>query len=100
MPSLPQVMTLSFTKLDNYGNMTFTGSVLSDGGSKVTDSGAVYSSTNNMPTLSDSVAHNGSGTGTIIAYIMQLKVGVTYYARAYATNSVGTSYGSAYSAMP
>ncbi|MBK6346847.1 MAG: hypothetical protein IPF68_13105 [Bacteroidales bacterium] len=36
---------------------------------------------------------NGSGTGTFTSGLTGLTEGTTYYARAYATNSIGTAYG-------
>jgi hypothetical protein len=47
------------------------------------------------PTISDSKTDNGaaSGTGAFTESITGLSAATTYYARAYATNSAGTSYG-------
>jgi hypothetical protein len=70
------------------------GNVTADGGASVTERGVVYSTTNTPPTTADTKATNGSGTGTFSATITGLTAGTTYYVRAYATNSVGTSYGS------
>lgn len=64
----------------------------SDGGSPITDKGMVYGTSTN-PDLSNSVFSTGtSGTGTYNSSLTGLNAGTTYYARAYATNAVGTSY--------
>jgi gliding motility-associated-like protein len=67
--------------------------VTSDGGASVSTRGIVYS-TSSSPTLSNSVISSGSGTGTFNADMSSLSQSTRYYVRAYATNSVGTSYGS------
>jgi len=61
-----------------------------------TDYGFVYSSTNNAPAITDSKVSKGasSATGSYSAELTSLTPGTTYYVRAYATNSVETSYGS------
>ncbi|WP_167856919.1 Ig-like domain-containing protein [Hymenobacter aquaticus] len=70
------------------------GNVTADGGATVTERGVVYSTTNTTPTTSDTKDTNGTGTGTFSETIGGLTAGTTYYVRAYAINSVGTSYGS------
>ena len=71
------------------------GNVTADGGEAVTARGLVWSSTNNTPTISDyeGITSNGTGTGAFTQTINALCPGTTYYVRAYATNSIGTSYG-------
>ncbi|WP_157815914.1 cellulose binding domain-containing protein [Spirosoma pollinicola] len=73
---------------------TLGGNVTADGGASVTQRGVVYSTTNATPTTSDTKVVIGSGTGTFSQSITGLTSSTTYYVRAYATNSVGTSYGS------
>ncbi|MBP1641270.1 MAG: hypothetical protein H6Q17_2853, partial [Bacteroidetes bacterium] len=62
-----------------------------DGGDTVTERGLVWNTTG-TPTTSDNKITNGSGTGSFTAIITGLSVGNTYYVRAYAINSKGTSY--------
>ena len=68
------------------------GNVTSDGGSPVTARGVCWS-TNQNPTVSDSKTSDGTGTGNFTSAINGLTPGTTYYVRAYATNSIATSYG-------
>ncbi len=81
---------------------SYGGNVTSDGGSSVTDRGVVYSTTDSTPTIGESGVtkeSNGTGTGVFSANANggTLIPGTTYYIRAFATNSNGTSYGSVYS---
>ena len=72
--------------------MTFIGEVTSNGGSSVTERGFVFG-TNPNPTVADSKVVVGSGMGYFTGSTSALPTG-TYYFRAFATNSTGTSYGS------
>ena len=45
------------------------------------------------PTVADSKTVNGTGTGSFASNLTGLQPATTYYVRAYATNSEGTSYG-------
>jgi hypothetical protein len=89
-PGAPVVLSTSASTVG--GVVTFIGDVTSNGGSSVTERGFVYS-TNPNPTISDSKVIVGSGTGTFTGSTEALPSG-TYYFRAFATNSTGTSYGS------
>ena len=89
--SLPTVLTAT------PGIVTSTsaflgGKVKFDGGATVTDRGVVWGLSAN-PTISDTKVANGSGTGTFTARVEPFTSLTTIHARAYATNSVGTSYG-------
>lgn len=68
------------------------GNVTSDGGSSVTARGVCWS-TVTSPTTADSKTSDGTGTGSYASAITNLTPGTKYYVRAYATNSVGTTYG-------
>jgi hypothetical protein len=67
------------------------GNVTSDGGSSVTSRGVCYSTSSNPTTPCTS---NGTGTGTFSASLSGLTASTLYHIRGFATNSVGTSYGS------
>ena len=87
--NLPTVQTNSATNVTTSG-ATISGNVISDGGANVTSRGFVYGTTiNNM---SQNI-QNGSGLGTFTSIPTGLAPGTTYYYKAYATNSAGTSYG-------
>jgi hypothetical protein len=81
------VSNITTTSADSGGNVT------ADGGSAVTARGVCWSTSAN-PTTADSITSDGTGTGTFTSSITGLNPGITYHVRAYATNSVGTSYGS------
>lgn len=68
------------------------GDVTDDGGVDVSDRGLCWSETHN-PTISNPNKSCGQGTGSFSCEISELKDGITYYIRAYATNSKGTAYG-------
>lgn len=62
------------------------------GGLAITDKGVCWS-TNQNPTIADSHTVNGTGTGSFMAQMNGLTAGQTYFVRAYATNALGTAYG-------
>jgi hypothetical protein len=68
------------------------GVVTADGGATVTDRGICWALSPN-PTTGDSHAHNSSGIGSFASSISGLTENLTYHVRAFATNSVGTAYG-------
>ena len=85
---------------DNASSVTISsatvgGNVTDGGGNAVTDRGIVYSTTNNMPTVTDTKLAIGNGTGAFSAALTGLTAATTYYLRAYATTATGTSYGAA-----
>ena len=68
------------------------GNVTSDGGAAVTARGVCWNTTGS-PTIANSKTTDGTGTGVFTSTILGLSKNTTYYVRAYATNSKGTSYG-------
>jgi hypothetical protein len=79
------------------GNISYTtasggGNVTSQGSTTVTVRGICWSTSSN-PTLADSHTIDGSGTGTFTSSMTGLTNNTLYYVRAYATNSIGTTYG-------
>jgi hypothetical protein len=67
------------------------GVITSDGGASITARGLVWGTSAGSSTFSITI---GTGTGTFTSSITGLTSGITYYIRAFATNSVGTKYGS------
>jgi hypothetical protein len=67
------------------------GNVTSDGGATVTARGVCYGTSSNPTTPCTS---DGSGTGVFKSSLSDLDPSTLYYYRAFATNSIGTSYGS------
>jgi gliding motility-associated-like protein len=88
----PFITTANITVFNTSGAI-MGGNVTGDGGAPVTERGIVYSSLNTIPTLGNSKVIVGSGTGVYSQNITGLTGGTVYYVRAYATNVVGTSYG-------
>lgn len=90
--TIPQVTT---TAVSNITATTATagGTIVSDGGSKVTASGVCWSKTNPSPTIADDTLKTNTATGTFTGQMKNLSTITTYYVRAYATNSAGTGYG-------
>ena len=86
--------TVETVGVDNITMTTATveGNVTNDGGSAVTERGICYSIYEN-PTLSDSIRRAGTGIGRYYCEMSNLTNATTYYIRAFATNSEGTSYG-------
>jgi uncharacterized protein (TIGR02145 family) len=88
--------TVSTTSISGIAVTTAVGGgdVTSDGGEAVTARGVVWSTSQN-PTVSNyqGITTNGTGVGVFISNLTGLAPHTTYYVRAYATNSVGTSYG-------
>ena len=90
--SLPTVTTTIVSSIRFNYAMT-GGNVTSEGGASVTDRGVVYSTTKNPTTTSATKVASGSGAGVFTTPLEYLSPNTTYYVRAYATNSVGTAYG-------
>ena len=91
-PTTPVLTTTNASNITLIGASS-GGNITSDGGAGITSRGVVWSTTQN-PTISLTTKTNdGVGVGTYTSNIASLTPNTTYYVRAYATNSVGTSYG-------
>jgi uncharacterized protein (TIGR02145 family) len=73
---------------------TSGGSINSDGGTPITAKGIVWSISTNPTIVLSTKTIDGLGINYFTSDITGLKASTKYYVRAYATNSVGTSYGS------
>jgi hypothetical protein len=87
----PEVSTALASVFDGT-SATLGGTVTFDGGTSVTERGIVYNTTG-TPTITDPKVQIGSGSGSFSRSLTGLDTNTTYYARAYAINSVGISYG-------
>ena len=93
VPSLPTVTTVGISNI--VGNTaTSGGNIVSDGGANIIARGVVWS-TIPGPTITTNqgITSNGTGTVAFISNLTGLSQAINYNVRAYATNSVGTSYG-------
>jgi uncharacterized protein (TIGR02145 family) len=88
VPILTTIAASSIT----FSTATSGGNINSDGGAAVTARGVCWSKSSN-PTIADSKTTDGTGTGPFTSSITGLTLYTTYYVRAYATNNVGTGYG-------
>jgi uncharacterized protein (TIGR02145 family) len=75
-----------------YSSAVAGGNITDDGGTEVTERGVCWSTSQN-PTISSSKTIDGTGPGSFSSSINGLMSETTYYLKAYATNSTGTSYG-------
>ncbi|HPE33767.1 MAG TPA: FISUMP domain-containing protein [Bacteroidales bacterium] len=93
LSKLPEVTTAPVTEITAFSAIS-GGEVTDEGSSSVTDRGVVWSVSPN-PTLAqhEGITSNGTGAGAWVSEVTELLSGRTYFLRAYATNSVGTSYG-------
>lgn len=90
----PVLATLTTTNATNITAVSALsgGDISNSGGATITARGVCYSTSPN-PTTANSIIPAGSGTGSFSSLLSILTASTTYYARAYATNSVGTAYG-------
>ena len=90
--SAPTVATTTASAITNT-TVTSGGNITSIGSSSVSARGVAYD-TNPIPTTAGTATNEGSGvTGTFTSTLSPLLINTQYFYRAYATNSVNTSYG-------
>jgi hypothetical protein len=68
------------------------GTIVSDGGSAITNKGICWSTSAN-PTISNSFVSAGSGVSSFNSVLSGLTVNTLYYVRSFAVNATGTAYG-------
>lgn len=88
---VPTVTTGVATDL-TFFTATISGEVTTDGGADILSKGIVYGTTT-APVISADTTNQGEGVGAFVGHLKDLTPGVTYYARAYATNKAGVGYG-------
>jgi uncharacterized protein (TIGR02145 family) len=89
--TIPQVSTTE-ARVVFSSSATVGGNVLSDGRLDVVR--GICWSKNQSPTTADNITKDGSGVGIFATTLTGLTSNTTYYFCAYATNNIGTSYGS------
>jgi hypothetical protein len=89
----PKVTTGSATNISD-STSSVSGDINFVGSSEISSYGHCWS-VNPMPTMADAITNLGTknSTGIFSSYLSNLSQNTTYYVRAYATNSFGTSYG-------
>lgn len=89
--SLPILTTATLSNITpNSASLDVT--ISNDGGANITARGLVWSTSQNPTLSSNTKTIDGTGIGTFTSQLINLIPGTTYYIRAYATNSAGTSY--------
>lgn len=91
LPIPPTVTTADITDITS-SSAKGGGNVTDNGGATVTARGVCWSTSQN-PTIANAKTTDGNGNGAFNSNITGLMPNTTYYVRAYATNSAGTSYG-------
>jgi predicted phage tail protein len=90
--TLPIISTTPVTDISN-SSVTCGGKITYDGGASITSRGVCWGTTVN-PTTSNLKTTDSTGIGRFISKIDGLTAGTLYHIRAYATNYLGTAYGS------
>jgi len=91
LPDTPSILNNGISGI-SATDATLASYLLWEGNPTATVRGACWS-TSPSPTVSDATSQDGSGYGEYSSSLTGLTASTTYYARAYATNSVGSGYG-------
>ncbi len=92
----PVVAATTAATLITQTTATSGGNITNDGGIPITARGVCWN-TAGTPTISDSKTTDSGTTGSFIGNLTGILPGTAYSVRAYATNSLGTTYGTAVS---
>ena len=92
--TIPTIETNHVTNI-TYNHAVCGGIISSDGGTPITAKGICWTENNEIPTLNNNHAESTSQSNSF-SCPMNLAANKRYYVRAYATNSVGTAYGTTY----
>jgi hypothetical protein len=90
-PVLPTLSTSSITDI-MLNSATGGGNITSAGGADITARGLCYG-TSQTPVIAGTHTSDGTGAGSFTSALTNLTPNTLYYVRAYATNKVGTAYG-------
>lgn len=91
-PAVATVETLNASNIE-INSARLSGYISDDGGATITERGFVYSRSS-MPTIDNANRRTaGTGTGSFFVEIDDLLENTLYYARSYALNEAGISYG-------
>ena len=91
--ALADVSTTVTVSAISYNVATSGGSISNDGGSSITAKGICWSTATNPTIALSTKTNDGTGITTFSSSLTNLLPITTYYVRAYATNSAGTTYG-------
>lgn len=91
-PAIAGTVTTGTATDLTYFTATINGNVTEDGGASIKAKGIAYGTTA-APTIASDTTDQGPGIGAFEANLKDLLPGTTYYARAYAINKAGVSYG-------
>ncbi len=89
--SLPVILTDTIQSI-TLNSATCTGIIVNNGGNEIIERGVCWSKNQN-PTIMDSKTVDNTNSDTFTALITDLQRSTTYYAKVFATNVKGTSYG-------
>lgn len=89
---VPRLTTSPVIQNITRNKVTLTGEVTSDGDNTITERGFTFGTSRGTTVLNDKKVISGT-TGIFSGQLENLTAGTRYYARAYATNSIGTGYG-------
>jgi len=90
--NLPELQTINPNQV-GFFECSINGLILTNGGLPITEQGFCFSSSNQSPTLLNSIQLDNSGNTSFSALIANLNENTTYYFRAYAKNLQGVGYG-------
>ncbi|MEI7831298.1 MAG: fibrobacter succinogenes major paralogous domain-containing protein [Prolixibacteraceae bacterium] len=93
--TIPVLTTLAISAISD-SIVNSGGTISNNGGAQIAVRGVCWSTIKN-PTITDFVTTDGSGTGAFNSTVTGIIPSMTYYLRAYATNSAGTGYGNEFS---
>ncbi len=91
--TVPTISTVTATSI-TINSAASGGNSITDGGDAITHKGVVWDASANPTIALSTKTDDGTGTANFSSSITSLSANTTYHYRAYATNSIGTSYGS------